>query len=768
MKKAVLKFWCVLLAGLLLSAQNVSGGLVSDQDGKAQPSSPAGQIIQSGKKKWTTSLADFFLGSDNEKLQTPVSNPVTVIASRLPSFNPRLEDVPANITLKSEEELGHRAYRTFQDAVRDTESAILYDTAGNGQDTVFSLRGFPESRAVVFLVDGVRVNEVDGNAVTYPLVSMTDAESIQIDRGSSSPIYGNNAFAGVVHVQTRKPSEKPVSLFGGMEWSSFRGLKFNQGVSGTIQDKWSPLGGKFTYYFNGGRDVNNGFRDNGEWRITNFNVKAGYELPDDGGGFRVGVKHVADAISNPGELTLQQFHDSWQNTNKPLDGRDFDNTIVQIDANKKFWDNRINASIFNSWRINKNHFYTTSATYPSYTPAWTVLYDPDTSLITSKSRATDLIWQIDYKDAWTNWLVNQSSIGMEFQRATDYALQQHAPNGTVAESLQRRTERGAWPESTALFWRETFELWERVIPYVGMRHDFHWLNANDYLNPTDNISRRWDKSTVSTGVTLKPHRCVDFFGNYAQGFRVPDISEIRPFAGTVSNDLQPVQSNSYEAGTRLRYQEYAALKASYFIIDMKNEIVYDNTSVSTTTPYGGNTNLGRSRRDGIELRLDSKPVKEVNFYASYTWMEAYVRKTSADGGPVSGRALGQIPNNRFTLGAEAVPFQRLGFPLDGFRIAMDGTFTGKQHPQSYESTTEDNLNATGYWIKPYAVWNMMLSYEWRKKIFFFKVNNLFDERYYSRAIAAQSVGTAIMPAGRYLFVNPGAPREFALGMKWEF
>ncbi|HNV85845.1 MAG TPA: TonB-dependent receptor [Candidatus Omnitrophota bacterium] len=764
MARRFLKFLSACLIASLAVQSCFSNGFAGTGDARSGQQNQSSESTENSPTRWPARLKGFLKGPSGDEAEISSSDEITVIASRLSSFDPLLEDVPANVTYKSKEELGHEAYRTFQDAVEDTEGAILFDAVGNGLDKTFSLRGFPESRAVVFLVDGIRVNEVDGKAVTYPLLPMNDVESIQVDRGSSSPVYGSDAFAGVVHLTTRRPSEKPLSLFGGMEWSSFHGLRFNQGLSGSIQDRWTGLGGRFTYYFNGGRDVNDGFRENGEWRITNFDIKAGYELPDDGGGFRVGVKHTEDAISNPGELTLEQFHQNSRQSLKTLDGRKFKNTIVQMDANKKFWDNRINASILNYWRVNRSHFYTTSATFTD----WTYGFDPNTSLVTDKSRATDLIGQIDYRDAWTTWLVNQTSLGFEYTDASNEALRQYAFQGNVQEDLPRQTERSAWPVSTALFWRETMELYERVIAYFGMRHDFSWLNTEDYLTPADNLSRRWHQSSASTGLTLKVHRCVDIFGNYSQGFRVPDISEIAPFAGTVSQNLNPVKSDSYEVGTRLRYKDQAQFKMSYFLIDMKDEIVFDNTMITAATPFGGNSNLGKSRRTGVEFRLDAKPVKEVKVYGSYTWMKAYVRETDADGVPYDGRALGQVPENRFTMGASAVPFQRFGFPLDGFRISMDGTFTGRQHPQSYESTDEANLDATGYWIKPYIVWNMMLSYEWRKKIFYFKVNNLFDESYYSRAIAAQSWGTSIAPAGRYLFVNPGAPREFVLGMKWEF
>ena len=132
----------------------------------------------------------------------------------------------------------------------------------------------------------------DGGSVDFPLLSSSDLESIQVDRGSASPIFGTDAFAGVLHLTTGRPSEKPFSLFGGVEYSSFNGIRFHNGMSGTIQDDLTGLGGAFAYYFKGGRDQNRGFRDNGEYRITDFDIKTEYHLPDEGGRLFVHVKHA--------------------------------------------------------------------------------------------------------------------------------------------------------------------------------------------------------------------------------------------------------------------------------------------------------------------------------------------------------------------------------------------------------------------------------------------------------------------------------------------
>jgi outer membrane receptor protein involved in Fe transport len=716
------------------------------------------------------SLKEFLLGKEvpSESEQVPPLA-VTVVASRLPSFKTPFDYIPANVSYKSEEDLELVHPRTFQDSVKDLEGVVLYDEVGNGLDTVFSLRGFSEGSAVIVLVDGVRVNEFDGDVVNYPLLIMNDVEFIQIDRGSASPVYGSGAFAGVVHITTGLPSERPVSLFGGFEWSSFDGIRFNQGLSGTLQDKWTPLGGKWKYYFNGGRDAADGFRGNGDWRITSFDIKSSYELQDELAKISFGIKHIDDDVANPGELTHAQYYENRENpkkTNKPLDGRTFRNTIAQLGMDFKFWEKRITASLLANWRFNNIQVFTTSGTFIDFA----TLADPNTDKITTKSRTYDLIWQLSYEDEWA-WFYNRSLIGMEYRGGDETDLRQEAFKGVVDHNLFPETDRRAKAGNVSLFWYETIRLFDRIIPHIGMRYDRYHLKSRDNLDDDNDLRTDWENTSWSTGVTLKPIKNIDVFGNYSQGFRVPTISELAPFVSGINRNLEPETTDSYEVGTRMRYKDKGLLKFSYFVIDLSDEIVFDSSSITPDTPFGRNINIGKSRRTGIELSLNAKPIQEIEVYWTYTWTKAYVRETDAGGSLVDERSLGQIPEHRYTLGGNIRPFKRLGEPLDGLRVGLYGIFTRKQHPTAFESTSEatlDAVGAPGYIIKPYSVWDFILSYEWREKEIYFKINNIFDEEYYSRAISATSFGTSIYPFGTYTFVNPGAPREFILGMKWEF
>ncbi len=706
-------------------------------------------------EKSASIISDETVRSDQKR---SILNPIAVISSRLPSFKTALSEVPANVTYKSKNDLDRVRPKTVQEGLQDIEGAVFFDTTGNKLDTTFSLRGFAEGSAVTVLVDGVKVNEVDGDTMNYPLIPIYDVDSIQVERGSVSPIYGSGAFGGVVNITTRKAYPALAHFFGGTEWSSFSSVRFHQGLSGTVPDKVTAYEGNVTYYFDMGRDLSRGFRNNDESRITFLNFKGGYDLPDESGGIHAGIKHAEDALSLPGELTLDQFHNDPHGTNKQLDGRDFKNTIIQIDANKKFLNDKLTASALAYWRLNWIHFFSTFATFATAFP---------TQMTTVRSHTADFISQLSYQDEWKG-IGTKSEIGMEFQNAAESDVRQSVQGGNVVETVARGTDRGARPFDTALFWRETLDFFERFSIYGGMRHDFSWAQIKDHLNPANDYSRRWRKSTVSTGAVVHPVKWWDLFGNYSQGFRVPAISEINSFNSDLNASLEPEKSDSYEVGTRLRYKDLAQYKTSIFLIDVADEIVFDSTAISPpANPFGRNVNAGKTRRYGIENRIEGTPIPEFFGYFSYTWMKAFITEAPNGGTPFNDRDLGLIPRSRFTMGTTITPLHRFGQPLDGFKIGLDGFFTGEQKTESYESTSQALINAVNIFIKPYSVWNFTTSFKWKDYEIYFKVNNIFGEKYYSRARASSSSG-GIYPAGNYLFVTPGAPREFLVGATWEF
>lgn len=101
-------------------------------------------------------------------------------------------------------EIEENVYRSVTDAL---ENKIPFSAQGGlGQTQNIYLRGMDNGKTL-FLIDGVRANDITGitaGAFSQYLL-LNDMEEINIIKGAQSGIYGADAVAGVISVNTEKP-----------------------------------------------------------------------------------------------------------------------------------------------------------------------------------------------------------------------------------------------------------------------------------------------------------------------------------------------------------------------------------------------------------------------------------------------------------------------------------------------------------------------------------------------------------------------------------
>lgn len=90
--------------------------------------------------------------------------------------------------------------------------ALIGDTAD-----ILSIRGLSANR-IMLNINGRTVNAagvVGGHYIDWGTIPLDNIEKIEIIKGGSSVIYGNNAIGGVINVITKKPTEQPSFSFYG-------------------------------------------------------------------------------------------------------------------------------------------------------------------------------------------------------------------------------------------------------------------------------------------------------------------------------------------------------------------------------------------------------------------------------------------------------------------------------------------------------------------------------------------------------------------------
>ena len=113
------------------------------------------------------------------------------------------------------------------------EHGIQISTNGGPQTpTSIFMRG-TDSRHVLVLIDGVRINSSISNSVNFSALNTSQIERIEILRGAGSSLYGSEAIGGVINIITKKgQTDTPMAFWGEMGIGTHSLFKSSVGFSG--------------------------------------------------------------------------------------------------------------------------------------------------------------------------------------------------------------------------------------------------------------------------------------------------------------------------------------------------------------------------------------------------------------------------------------------------------------------------------------------------------------------------------------------------------
>ena len=163
-----------------------------------------------------------------EAVQSYTLDDIVVTASRSETA---ISDVPADVTLISEEQIERGNYKSVSDALKGANINVVQ----KGFAAYPVING--DSRVLV-MVDGKKVNwdhlvvSGDTNAVDVDQIAIGDVERIEIVRGPNSSLYGERAVSGVINIITKRPTAgKPTGSFN-MQLGSWGEKRAGVNVSG--------------------------------------------------------------------------------------------------------------------------------------------------------------------------------------------------------------------------------------------------------------------------------------------------------------------------------------------------------------------------------------------------------------------------------------------------------------------------------------------------------------------------------------------------------
>jgi iron complex outermembrane receptor protein len=175
-------------------------------------------------------------------------------------YEQKISQAPSSVSIVTSDEIKKQGHRTLAEILRSVRGLFITDDRAY---SYLGIRGFGRpsdyNSRVLLLVDGHRMNDNIYDSVllgTEGVIDVDLIERVEVIRGPSSSIYGDNAFFGVINIITR-----PGNSYGGVELSgevggfetykgrfSF-GNRFTNGIELVLSGTWSESAGESRLYY---------------------------------------------------------------------------------------------------------------------------------------------------------------------------------------------------------------------------------------------------------------------------------------------------------------------------------------------------------------------------------------------------------------------------------------------------------------------------------------------------------------------------------------
>ncbi|HQR50780.1 MAG TPA: TonB-dependent receptor, partial [Methylophilaceae bacterium] len=641
------------------------------------------------------------------------------------------------------------------------------------QDLQISTRGFGARsqfgvRGIRLYSDGIPLTMPDGQGQTGTMDLLT-AERIEVMRGPFSALYGNSS-GGVLQIFTADGPKNPTV-----------DAAFMAGSYDTQREAIKVGGTEGALNYNAGLShlESDDYRDHASVRRTLFNTKLGLQVNEDTRLTVLGTYLDQPEAQDP--LSLNK--DQWEQDPKQagIGAENFNTRVIrrhtQVGAKLEHdfdADNTIHLMAYGGNRFNEQ-FQAVGAN-PSgtgITSAFLKNLPPNANNQTAGGGAqiqrnfggTDLHYTHKGLLAGNPY---SFTVGANYDTQTDdrtgfdnfLAIPGTGNNRIcgvgvvcgVKGILRRDEDNKVWDFDQ--YAQGEWSPHERWNLFAGVRHsDVHFENDDKYLyngNSSGKVSH--EKTTPVAGVLFKVTPMLNLYANAGKGFETPTLVEMayKPGGiGTFNLDLQPSTSDNYEVGAKAYLGADTRANVAFFHIDTNDEIVVSDT----TNGRSSYQNAASTRRQGVEVSIDSDFGYGFTGYASYAYLNAEYSSSFCNASTASNCAGGTLVQSGKTIPGtySDTAYAELAWKYapSGFSTALEA----RAYSQVYVADT-NNDTAPGYALMSWRGGFNQNIRQWRMSEFV-RVDNLFDREY---------VGSVKLNDSNQRYYESGSNRNWLLGL----
>ncbi len=648
----------------------------------------------------------------------------------------RVVDQPLSISQKSEKEIALDQVIFQKD--------LLNSMAGVRVEQTTSIIGHKTSIRMpsttgpyyLFLQDGIPVQSsgfFNHNGLAY--TTFETATSTEVLKGAGTALYGSDAVAAVVNVQSAKAPSKEYMGRANVKGGS------DGYVSGLIESS-DTIDEDSSYRANINYSQSDGWRDHTSYDRFEGNLRYDYLLNDDNS-----IK-----VLMSGSRTDAEQADSFENYEMIEDGStdasddpNYDIALEKTDVRRKFDYARLSVE-WTNYAINDLEIMTTP--YIRYNRnQYVATWEKNLPSNDSQQLSLGLQQKNSYEKAWGRIVFGFDTEYTQAAQQYDQDFDLDIP-GSWGKPDINYTAGSLYDYNVnylaiAPYLHTDVALLKELILSAGLRFDYNRFDYTNNLSVGSDASgvyyrpedRTDDFNHLSPKLSLSYHPLEDFtlYARYANGFRIPQATRLySQKSNTKDVILDPETSNTFEVGVKKEFaKSYVELATYYMLI---NDTITRYTDDTTDLNYYENGES--SVHKGVELTAYAQLSEEWSAKLAYS----YSKHNYQDDKKYGDNEMAEAPNHT----GNARLIYRPSY-LHGFTTMLEWIYVG--------SYWMDNENTKEY--EGYNLGNLKADYRINDMFSVFgKVSNLTDKRYATSA--SLSWGNSY---------TPGDPRQYYGGLE---
>lgn len=649
----------------------------------------------------------------------------------------------------------------------------VWENDGSGVQVGVASRGLSPNRSWEFNVrqNGYDISaDIFGYPEAYYNPPMEAVGRIQIVRGASSLQYGPQ-FGGLLnYVLKRGDADRKISVETQQSVGSFGMFSTFNAVGGTV--------GKLNYYGYVHHRQADGWRENSAYNITNLHLNLNYAVTEKLNiGFEISRLFYKNQQS--GGLTDAQFAQDARQSNRARNWFSTPWTVPTL---------TVDYQITDRWKSNLKVFGLISERNSiGYVRAINIRDTLNTQTGTFNPRQLDRDLYRNIGAEWRNvitykFLNQESTIAAGLRYYRGFTRRRQAGRGDTGSDFNLNLQEADYPRNlefltkNASFYVENmFRLTKKWTVTPGIRYEMiqntgegqlgRAANGSAIMMPRTEIQRNFVLAGIGTELSLAPEAAI--YANISQAYRPVLFADITPPATTdvIDENLRDASGFNADLGVRGSYKNIVTYDVSAFYLQYDNRIGTLNQLRPDGSRFQLRTNVGGSRTTGVESYIEFAPIAAItdrsklgyiNLFASLSLINAEytdLRVVSiVNNAPVEtnlkGNKVENAPSYIHRIGAT---YTNKGFSATWQMSAVGEAFSDANNTRIAPATAVTGIIPAYRVMDISATWRFLQRYNMRAG-----VNNLTDERYFTRR-AGGYPGPGIVPGeGRNWYLSVGA------------